>query len=270
MNPCKCAAAALIAILLLPGVAASADPAAEAYQKGLASYAQEDYDAAISAFTGALRLAPRDSLAYYGRGRAYGKKGDLDKAIADYTEAIRLDPKLAKAYNNRGVAYAKKGEHDKAIADYTEAIRLDPKYAEAYYNRGDAYRTQGRVRQGHRRLHRGHPARSEIRQGVSQPGRRLRGRRANTTRPSPTTPRPSGSIRKTPRPTTTGASPTARRASTTRPSPTTPRPSGSTRSTAEAYGQPGHRLPEKGRVRQGHRRLHRGHPAEPEVCRGLL
>ena len=121
-----------------------------------------------------IRLAPRDSLAYYGRGRAYGKKGDLDKAIADYTEAIRRDPKLVKAYNNRGVAYAKKGENDKAIADYTEAVRLNPQYAKAYNNRGAAYEKQGPVRQGRRRLHRGHPPRSAIRQGVSQPRRRLR------------------------------------------------------------------------------------------------
>ena len=34
MNPCKCFAAALVVILLLPNVAASADPAAEACKKG--------------------------------------------------------------------------------------------------------------------------------------------------------------------------------------------------------------------------------------------
>ena len=32
-------------------------------------------------------------------------KGEYDKAIADYTEAIRLDPKDALAYDNRGIAW---------------------------------------------------------------------------------------------------------------------------------------------------------------------
>ena len=53
------------------------------------------------------------------------------------------NPKFAKAYSSRGVAYGHKGEHDKAIADFTEAIHLDPKDAEAYFNRGVAYGSKG-------------------------------------------------------------------------------------------------------------------------------
>ena len=95
---------------------------------------------------------------------AYDEKGEYDRAIADYTEAIRIKPDYAEAYRNRGVAYAEKGEYDRAIADYTEAIRLKPDYAEAYYNRGIAY-----------------------------------ARKASTTKPSPTTRKPSGSSRTMPR-----------------------------------------------------------------------
>ena len=169
-------------------------------------------------------------LAYNNRGNACDAKGDHDRAIADYTEAIRLDPKYACAYNNRGLAWRAKGDHDRAIADYTEAIRLDPKYAVAYYNRGRAWRRQGRPRPRHRRLHRGDPARSEIRRRYNNRG--MPGTtRATTTAPSPTTPRRSGSIRNTPSPTTTAASPRTTRATTTAPSPTTPRRSGSIRNT---------------------------------------
>ena len=59
-------------------------------------------------------------------------KGEYDKAIADYDEALKLDPKNALAYDSRGVAWYRKGEYDKAIADYGEAIKLDPKNAIAY------------------------------------------------------------------------------------------------------------------------------------------
>jgi tetratricopeptide (TPR) repeat protein len=66
--------------------------------------------------------------------------GDHDRAIAAYSEAIRLDPKNAIAFNNRGNAYGKKGwttgDYDRAVADYSEAIRLDPQYASAFCNRG--------------------------------------------------------------------------------------------------------------------------------------
>ena len=116
----------LIAVVLLPSVAASADPAKEADEKGRDCLAKEDFDAATAAFTHAIRLNPKDATAYYGRGGAYRHKGELDKAITDYTEVIRLNPKQAIAYYARAYTYGHKGEPDKAIADFTEAIRLDP------------------------------------------------------------------------------------------------------------------------------------------------
>ena len=124
MNTCKCWTAVLVGTLLLPNVAKSADTAAEACQKGESCLDKEDFDAAISA----------------------------------YTEAIRLDAKLAEGYGGRGFAYSKKGDLDKAIADYTEAIRLDPKDAEAYWRAGRCVPRQGRLRQGHRGLYGGYPA----------------------------------------------------------------------------------------------------------------
>ncbi len=104
MNTCKCWASVLIVVLLLPNVAASADAAMEAYEKGAACLEKKDYDAAIAAFTEAIRLNPTTAEAYCGRGQAYENKGEHNKAIADCTEAIRLNPKLARAYGNRGIA----------------------------------------------------------------------------------------------------------------------------------------------------------------------
>ena len=121
----------------------------------------KEYDKAVADYNEAIRLDPKDADAYYNRGTAWANKKEYDKAIADYNEAIRLDPKLAWAFSNRGRVWHEKKEYDKAIADYNEAIRLDPKNALGYRNRGY-----------------------------------LGPRRRNTTRPSPITTRPSGSIRK--------------------------------------------------------------------------
>jgi tetratricopeptide (TPR) repeat protein len=91
----------------------------------------------------AIRLDPKNELAYYNRGLAYNKKGEHDRAIADLDEAIRLNPQDAEPYVGRGEAYASKDELDRAIADLDEAIRLNPKFATAYNARGLAYYSKG-------------------------------------------------------------------------------------------------------------------------------
>ena len=99
-------------------------------------------DRAIADYDKAIRVAPKDAVAYSNRGNAWMQKGELDRAIADYDEAIRLGAEYAQTYSNRGVAWTKKGELDRAIADYDKAIRLDPENAGAYKNRGIAFEDQ--------------------------------------------------------------------------------------------------------------------------------
>ena len=97
---------------------------ARLFDRAAAAVASGDFDKAIADFTEAIRLDPKEAVAYYKRGMAYGAKGDHDKAIADYTEAIRLNPKSAEAYINRGVVYAGKGEKAKAEADFDQTKKL--------------------------------------------------------------------------------------------------------------------------------------------------
>src|SRR6516162_6637253 len=77
-----------------------------------------EYDKAIADYNDAIKLDPKNILAFIGRGDAYTSRGDHDRALADYNEAIRLDPKSALAVSDRGAAYANKGSYDKALADY--------------------------------------------------------------------------------------------------------------------------------------------------------
>ena len=99
----------------------------------------------------------------------------------------------AEPTSTAGDAWQEKKEYEKAIADYSEAIRLEPKYAVAYYDRGDRLVGQEGVRQGDRRPERGHSPRSRECQAY-RPGQRLGLTRRSTTRRSPTSTRPSGSI----------------------------------------------------------------------------
>ncbi len=88
----KCWTVALVAILLLPNLATSADVAKDAYAKGKSCLDKKDYDAAIPAFAEAIRLDPTNADAYCGRGLAYVKKGEPDKAKAeeDFAQAKKL------------------------------------------------------------------------------------------------------------------------------------------------------------------------------------
>ena len=125
--------------------------------------------------------------------------GDPTKAIADFNEA-KIAPNDASAYSHRGDSRAAKRDHDRAIADYDFGlIRLDPKRTSPLYaSRGDA---------------------RAIRKGDL------------STRPSPTTTRPSSSMRNTVTPTRGGPGPGPTSKSCRRRSAITPQRSGSSRKT---------------------------------------
>jgi len=97
-----------------------------------------------------IRLDPKNSNAYVGRGKAWHAKGAYARAISDYNEAIRLDLKQASAYVGRGKAWKAEGKADKAISDYVEAISnyndaiwIDPTDARLYRDRGNAWEVKG-------------------------------------------------------------------------------------------------------------------------------
>ena len=197
-------------------------------------------DQAIDHFTNLIRANPGAAGNYLSRANVWQARKEFDIAIADYNEAIRLEPNEAVHFVGRGIAWNDKKEYDKAIADYNEAIRLDPKDAVRLLQPRQRLERQEGVRQGHRRLQRGHPARSRATPRPTSTAATPGATRRSTTRPSPTTTRPSGSTPSTPSPTTTAASPGRTRRSTTRPSPTTTRPSGSIPKYACAYHNRGY------------------------------
>lgn len=67
----------------------------------------------------------------------------MGETSADYSEAIRLDPKEGMAYNNRGFLYYRKGDYVRAMADYDEAIRVEPTLILPYVTRAALYEKLG-------------------------------------------------------------------------------------------------------------------------------
>ena len=84
------------------------------------------------------------------------REGRLDKAIADADRGHPAQSETARRLRSRGLVYYKKGDFDKAIADIARpfgSIRNMPTHT---ITEG-SLREEGRSRQGHRRLYRGHP-----------------------------------------------------------------------------------------------------------------
>ena len=65
-------------------------------KKGIDFCEKYDYQTAISCFTEAIRLDPKNALAYISRGNAYDYLEKYDEAIRDYTEAKKIDPEIEK------------------------------------------------------------------------------------------------------------------------------------------------------------------------------
>jgi tetratricopeptide (TPR) repeat protein len=97
------------------------------YERGSKLVDAGDRQAAIVAFTEAIRLHPTYLLAYIGRAMSRLGLKDLQGAIADFSTVIRLEPNsgaTALAYLGRGTARMFEGDQPGAITDMQQAAKL--------------------------------------------------------------------------------------------------------------------------------------------------
>ncbi len=87
---------------------------------------RQNLQAAVSAFTQAMRLNPQAEEPYYHRANAYAAMENYQAAVADYTQVIQKNTGrlglTSSAYWNRARAYEKLGEKTKAVSDLTQLI----------------------------------------------------------------------------------------------------------------------------------------------------
>ena len=124
----RCAAAALLAAMLLTSCAGSAANFDKQMELGRKYFTELNYAEAIAAFTEAIRLDPNDIEAYFERAQAYAALKKYDEANADYTAVIEKtddQPYLqASAYVGRAGVGEETDKLADAESDYAAALTL--------------------------------------------------------------------------------------------------------------------------------------------------
>lgn len=105
--------------------------AAALQQRGFAAANERRFPDAITDFTEALKISPRDAGIYERRAAVEMKTNEMDKAMADYSEAIKINPREVRYYLYRGYIFENQADLRNAMADTEKALKIDKKNAEA-------------------------------------------------------------------------------------------------------------------------------------------
>ena len=98
----------------------------EQYDLGVRYLSEGNYEEAILAFTAAIEIDPKQTLAYIGRGEAYIGSGETEEnlaaALTDYEKAVELDEINADAWLGLADVYIRRSEFDKAEEVLRQAL----------------------------------------------------------------------------------------------------------------------------------------------------
>lgn len=123
---CKIFIISLLVFLMTACSKSTAEKWQDQYDLGMRYLAEEDYEAAVAAFTTAIEIDPNQALAYIGRGNAYTGNGDsdgnLEAALTDYQKAYSLDETNAEVYLGIADIYMRQNEYLKAINILYESL----------------------------------------------------------------------------------------------------------------------------------------------------
>lgn len=128
----------------------------DAFNAGMAAVQAKQWDAAVTAFTKASELDPKQhvvwaQLAEAEMNLAATKTGadanaETEKGLAAYQKAIEIKPDDAGYHNNYGLGLAKAKKFSEAEAELTKAATLDPSNAgKYYYNLGASLTNSGQT-----------------------------------------------------------------------------------------------------------------------------
>ena len=102
-----------------------------------------DNDRAIADYTEAIRLDPKNAVAFNNRCWAGALAGQLEQALEDCETSLTLRPSDPAILDSRALVHLKRNDFKKAIADYDAVLKIDPQNAHSFYGRGLAKQKMG-------------------------------------------------------------------------------------------------------------------------------
>jgi len=108
----------------------------------LNAHNRNDYVSAIDIYTCILSRNPKDdisALIHKHRGMAYFAESQYEKALDDFSKTLELDPRCYKAAYYRGVVHSVKMNYDLALQDFELALDIHPYHFYSLYRRSQAY-----------------------------------------------------------------------------------------------------------------------------------
>jgi len=107
------------------------------HQDGLALGRLGKHKEAIACFDKALKLNPKDNVAWHRKGIELNALGKYNNAIDCFDRAIRINSRDKFAWNHRAVSLCKLGNYKEAMACCKKAIKIDNSYHLAWCNKAN-------------------------------------------------------------------------------------------------------------------------------------
>jgi tetratricopeptide (TPR) repeat protein len=119
---------------------------------GTLARSQQQYDAAIAAFSQRVDLVSNHAGAHHELGEMYFRQGRHVEALAEFTAAVMLSPKRADSLAAIGQVHLRNGSYAEAVAAARRAVALDESHREARYVLATSLVRMGNVDEGTREL----------------------------------------------------------------------------------------------------------------------
>ena len=119
---------------------------------GALARSQQQYDAAIAAFSERVDLVPNDAAAHHELGEMYFRQGRQTEALAEFTAAVMLNPKNADSLAALGQVHLRGGSYAEAVAAARRAVASDASHREARYVLATSLVRMGNVEEGKQEL----------------------------------------------------------------------------------------------------------------------
>jgi predicted O-linked N-acetylglucosamine transferase (SPINDLY family) len=113
-------------------------PAAVAFQRALAAYGSQQWEAARNHCKQVLKAQPRHADALNLLGLISMQNQDPQRAAEEFARAGKADPKNPESFHNRGVALLHLRQYAAAVASFDAAIERNPDHPHAHFSRGNA------------------------------------------------------------------------------------------------------------------------------------